>query len=467
MGFNTVPVGIPIVQADAKQPIAAALQQPAAATEQLAFLSQRGYPAGLASEIVKCARSCPLRVWIVDDSGSMRMGDGTSVKQGKIINCTRATELAATVLVQAELAAALGTRCVFQTLNGPCLTVDGTQGKDAAAAGVTALHNVFGTDGLASGSTPLTEAVVKTISLIEPMVEQLRATGQRAVVVLATDGRPNNPTTFKEALRRLQELPVLITIRLCTSEEGVLSYWTDLDAELERPLDVLDDLSGEAAEVAQAQPWLAYLAPLHEAREFGLSHKLFDLLDEAPLLPTQCRALLELLFGGPLPEPQLDFAAFEQAVLAHAAAAGAVFCPLQRRCVPWVDAAKLAANVGPKLRLRMRGEKLKKLELFSQSDPFVRVSARRDAPLGQTEHVDNEANPRWRELVLTQGGLAGDAHLCFEVFDHESSGKHRLIGSVTARLDELLAGKLSRAELEKDGKKGRGALVFDGVASDV
>tara|TARA_B100000795_G_scaffold120707_1_gene89890 strand:+ start:362 stop:523 length:162 start_codon:yes stop_codon:yes gene_type:complete len=44
--------------------------------------------------------------------------------------------------------------------------------------------------------------------------------------------------------------------------------------------------------------------------------KLFDLLDEAALLPSQMRQFCELLLGVPLPEPDLDAAAFVAAVRA-------------------------------------------------------------------------------------------------------------------------------------------------------
>ena len=54
-----------------------------------------------------------------------------------------------------------------------------------------------------SGTTPLTEAVMRVCSVVEPMEAQLRAQGQQCVLTLATDGQPNDPVSFQQALKRL------------------------------------------------------------------------------------------------------------------------------------------------------------------------------------------------------------------------------------------------------------------------
>ena len=61
---------------------------------------------------------------------------------------------------------------------------------------------------------------------------------------------------------------------------------------------VLDDERGEAQEIYAFNPWLTYGPPLHRAREFGLKHRLFDLLDETRLMPSQVSVPDELRLMG-------------------------------------------------------------------------------------------------------------------------------------------------------------------------
>jgi len=98
--------------------------------------------------------------------------------------------------------------------------------------------------------------------------------------------------------------------------QQVVSYWNSVDETLELDLDVLDDLTGEAAEVCAASrnPWLSYGAPLHRLREFGSCIKLLDLLDEKRLSAAEMKDLIEIILGAvasDLPHPDIDWQSFQ------------------------------------------------------------------------------------------------------------------------------------------------------------
>lgn len=148
------------------------------------------------------------------------------------------------------------------------------------------------------------------------MANDLRKAGERVVIVIATDGLPTdtNKQGFVETLRLLEGLPVWVVIRLCTDEDDVVSFYNDLDGQLELSIEVLDDFCGEAQEVYGENPWLNYALPLHRLREMGYHDRVFDMLDERALTNTELRDFCALLFGEEnidgMPDPSLDWEGF-------------------------------------------------------------------------------------------------------------------------------------------------------------
>merc|ERR1719152_650237 len=136
--------------------------------------------------------------------------------------------------------------------------------------------------------------------MVEPVQHELRARGEQVTVIIATDGLPNDSRSFLRAMQQLQALPCWVVVRLCTDDDSIVEYWNELDAMLEAPLEGLDDVSAH-------NPFLTYAPALHLARLFGIDSKLYDALDEARLVPSQIKDLVEDILGcGALPEPELD-----------------------------------------------------------------------------------------------------------------------------------------------------------------
>ena len=117
-----------------------------------------------------------------------------------------------------------------------------------------------------NGATPLTDRLLEIGQRIEEMEHDLRSNGQRAVVILATDGLPSSSSLslssgiynnnnnvdvnqqqqqqqqkvcndeFVTAIKKLQQLPIWMVIRLCTDEKNVVEYYNNLDEILELQL---------------------------------------------------------------------------------------------------------------------------------------------------------------------------------------------------------------------------------------
>ena len=291
-------------------------------------LVKYGFSAGIIDQMVKALQQFPLRIWILDNSGSMSEGDGNFFvpSKGKMVTCTRWDELQETMKFHLSVANDLQAPCTLRLLNPGH---DGSQVLDCSDSN----PEVFGAQILSArttimqtypgSGTPLSSHLHHVHHRIQSLAPELRARGQRVCIVLATDGLPtDNPhhvhggpkEAFRKALNSLRGLPVWVVIRLLTDDEDVVDYWNNLDQQVEVPLDVLDDWQGEAREVREVNPWINYTQELHYAREFGLAHPIFDLMDEKPFGASEVTQFIGLLFGQgsmlELPHPGVDLDGF-------------------------------------------------------------------------------------------------------------------------------------------------------------
>mmetsp|Transcript_11245 Transcript_11245/g.35673 ORF Transcript_11245/g.35673 Transcript_11245/m.35673 type:complete len:361 (-) Transcript_11245:210-1292(-) len=311
------------------------------------------FPDGLCEQFRASCAGFARRIWIIDNSGSMGRTDGKRLvtKNGatRTVKSSRWDELGDSLRFHAAIAANLGAPTEFRLLNPPpgCRQVVelglGYRDEELAAA-----EAVISSSPL--GRTPLCASVREVIANIRVIEPELRSTGQRALVVIASDGEPSDGDV-EVALRPLKDLPVNVVVRLCTDEDTVVDFWSTVDADLEFPLDVLDDLASEAREVVNHNPYIAYGLPLHRLREFGCALPIVDLIDETRLAPTQLKQLAVVLYGqaaADLPHPDLDFKDFVRELdrVQRSDPGAKVWDPLRKRVVFWLNLDRLARVYG-------------------------------------------------------------------------------------------------------------------------
>lgn len=88
--------------------------------QEIKQLEEQGFPEGLARTLSANNEVFPLRIWIVDNSGSMNAPDGCrlirtkSRDQVKMSKCTRWKEIQEVVLYHAQMAGLLESSTVFR-----------------------------------------------------------------------------------------------------------------------------------------------------------------------------------------------------------------------------------------------------------------------------------------------------------------------------------------------------------------
>lgn len=312
------------------------------------YLTAKKWPPGLQNAAARTIGKFPIRFMIIDDSGSMGASDGNRLlhQGGKSVMqpSTRWKELVDIVKFQAGLAKAANALTEFRLLNNAAPVVVGNPDDNAS---YQHLNQVIDTSG-PSGATPLCRHIREITAQIQAMEPQLRANGHKAAVIICTDGEASDGDVAA-ALRPLHNLPVWVVLRLCTDESKVVDYWNNIDGQLELELDILDDLVSEAKEVAKVNKWFTYGEPLHMLRQFGVSVKELDMLDEKTLTADQIRDVCAIILGGNVddyPHPAVDAKAFVKFVNTKNKAEAKVWNPLTKKMAYWIEPSAMKSIVG-------------------------------------------------------------------------------------------------------------------------
>lgn len=322
--------------------------------DQIRKLQEQGFTRGLAEAMTQNNAAFPLRIWVVDNSGSMISRDGmrmvkTSNGGYKMVECTRWVELQETVECHIRFAGLLEAPTVFRLLN-PENSVQqfsvAENGPDCIQQDIQ--HALGCMRHSPRGGTPLTEQVLEIRENVLELQPTLVEKGQKVAIILATDGVPNgSKEEFVQALRSLEGLNVWVVIRLCTDDDIVVDFYNNLDSQLELSLEVLDDFEMEGKECYEFNPFLNYALPLHRCREMGYHHRLFDLFDERKLTADEVREFLMLLFGDcELPDPHVDWDAFSNTISNMLKEEQYQWNPVTKRAEPWINMNKLNKGYG-------------------------------------------------------------------------------------------------------------------------
>jgi len=288
--------------------------------------SEHNWSPGMQNILINSFAKLPCRFFICDNSGSMMANDGKKIvgrgSQTKLTECTRWKELTDSMNFHARLSDIAFNNSSDSQFS--CSNYSQFRVLNAHEPITIGNHRIYGNniaqmttvlDENPNGGTPLCKHIRDIITAITAMRADLERNGQRAVLMIATDGESSDGD-LAAAMAPLKHLPVLVVVRLCTNQDSIVTYWNNIDENLELDMDVLDDLGGEEEEVRNMNPWLTYGPQIHRLRAFGVSLKEFDLLDEQRLNLDQIHKITRLLLGGErdYPHPDIDMPAFKQRV---------------------------------------------------------------------------------------------------------------------------------------------------------
>jgi hypothetical protein len=253
------------------------------------YLSEKKFTPAMQDFLIDNIKKSPMRYFVCDDSGSMGICDGSRLdeKTKRVVECSRWRELVDTMRFQMEVSNKGLINSKFDFINGSTLNFGNEEIEEDD-------YDEYLT--LGGGRTPLCFSLNKIIDEIKPHSEYYKSKNKLFVVVISTDGEASDGD-LKIPLRELKELPVKLTLRLCTNDEKVVEYWNSIDKELELNLDVVDDYVSEAKEIQSINKWLTYGVQLHRLREFGLVSHEIDKLDELRSDNDSVCKMAKIVFG--------------------------------------------------------------------------------------------------------------------------------------------------------------------------
>lgn len=185
------------------------------------FLTLCKWPPALQDAFLQNLYKTPIRFFICDDSGSMATADGSRIVENhgafQMSQCSRWVELGEAMKFHVGLAHAGCIPTEFRMLNSSApirIGFDMMEPLDSK----NMMFSLF--EGYPGGGTPLCRHIREIAAQIRSYTPVLLARGQRACVIIATDGESSDGDVA-EALNLLKDLPCWVVVRLCTNEDHI------------------------------------------------------------------------------------------------------------------------------------------------------------------------------------------------------------------------------------------------------
>jgi hypothetical protein len=239
------------------------------------------FPPGIQTRMM--ASTNELRVWVIDNSGSMSNSDGNGINHDKTkveAGWERYDELKQTIEFVAEFSNATKSRVKYFLLNDVGNTSEfetGVWTSDSEKEAEMKRVN----DIMSSSPRLFTPLIARTTEAIG-FIEREKENYEHIYLMIASDGEPNDgdSTDLERILRQVEPSKLHIVVRICTDDKGVNSFWKRFEQNRELRLDTVDDFKGESQEIYNLNDWLNYGLELHRFREWGTDEPLFDFIDE-------------------------------------------------------------------------------------------------------------------------------------------------------------------------------------------
>ena len=350
--------------------------------KQIETLKLQGFPTGLASLIVKHTLDHPIRIWLVDNCGTMHNNDGHRVAQSsssssskkngmvEVVECSRWEEATATVIWHAEMGGWLKTPTAVRLLKDPGHTVGPQQCGVCASKHLSSNEEIKRLKGLLrqarpmGASSPIVVHLQEITTSIQQILPVLEAMKMKFVVYICTDSIPSNEegmelselkADFDRLLKQLVNWPVQVILRISTDEERVVEFYEEMMREPHfiNRLQVLDDFVSECSKVKHFNPWLNYGFPLHLCREAGVCITAIEQLGQRKLTYNEVVQVVCLIFNierdnnrlynNNNNNPKQDYKSLRKEIKKLNEKTGNVWSPItgSKKFVPWINLKQL------------------------------------------------------------------------------------------------------------------------------